>query len=135
MSLIQWNEKFNVGVRTLDGQHQQLIGIINELHQAMSEGKAKEVQAGLLRRLTQYAAEHLKTEEKMLSSNGYADFVQHKAQHDNYISKVREMEQQVAAGKMSLGVALLPFLKEWWTGHILKTDQEYVAFFKQKGVS
>jgi hemerythrin len=135
MSLIQWNEKFNVGVRTLDGQHQQLIKIINELHEAMSKGHAKEVQAGLLQRLGQYAAEHLNTEERMLSSNGYPNFVQHKAQHDNYIAKVREFEQQVAAGKSSLGVTLLPFLKDWWTGHIMKTDQQYAAFFKQKGVS
>jgi len=135
MPLIQWNDKFNVGVRTLDGQHRQLIDIINELHEAMSKGQAKEVQASLLQRLGQYAAEHLNTEERMLNSNGYPDFVQHKAQHDNYIAKVRELEKQVGAGKLSLSVTLLPFLKDWWTGHIMKTDQQYAPFFKQKGVS
>jgi len=135
MPLIQWNDKFNVGVRTLDGQHRQLINIINELHEAMSKGQAKEVQASLLQRLGQYAAEHLNTEERMLNSNGYPDFVQHKAQHDNYIAKVRELEKQVGAGKLSLSVTLLPFLKDWWTGHIMKTDQQYAPFFKQKGVS
>jgi hemerythrin len=135
MSLIQWNDKFNVGVRTLDGQHRKLIEIINELHEAMCQGHAKEVQAGLVQRLGQYAAEHLNTEEKMLRSNGYPDFAQHKAQHDTYILKMREFEQNVAAGKMTLAVTLLPFLKEWWTGHIMKTDQQYAGFFKQKGVS
>jgi hemerythrin-like metal-binding protein len=134
MPLIQWNDKYNVGVRTLDGQHRQLIDIINDLHEAMFKGQAKEVQAGLLQRLGQYAAEHLNTEERMLSSNGYPDFVQHKAQHDNYIAKVRELEKQVGTGKLSLGVTLLPFLKDWWTGHIMKTDQQYAPFFKQKGV-
>ena len=135
MSLIQWDSKFNVGVRTLDGQHQQLINIINELHEAMCKGHAKEVQTALLQRLSRYAAEHLNTEEKMLSSNGYPNFAQHKAQHDNYISKMREFEQKVGTGHVSLAITLLPFLKDWWTGHILKTDQQYTVFFKQKGVS
>lgn len=83
MPLIQWNDKYNVGVRTLDGQHRQLIDIINDLHEAMSKGHAKEVQTGLVQRLGQYAAEHLNTEEKMLKASGYPDFLQHKAQHDN----------------------------------------------------
>jgi len=68
----------------------------------------------------------------MLKSSGYPDFVQHKAQHDSYIAKMREFEQK---GGMTLAVTLLPFLKEWWTGHILTTDQQYSAFFKQKGIA
>lgn len=48
---------------------------------------------------------------------------------------MREFEQKLTTGKLTIAMTLLPFLKDWWTGHILKTDQLYTAFFKQKGVS
>lgn len=103
MPLIQWSDKYNVGVATLDGQHRKLINMINELHEAMSQGHAKELQAGLLQRVGQYAAEHLNTEEKMLKASGYPGFAQHKAQHDNYIAKMHEFEKKLGAGGVSPG--------------------------------
>lgn len=70
----------------------------------------------------------------MLISHGYPDLAQHKAQHDNYVSRMHEFDKKVGTGGVSLAITLLPFLKEWWTSHILKTDRQYAAFFKQKGV-
>ena len=38
------------------------------------------------------------------------------------------------AGKRDLAPALLKFLQEQWREHILKSDQEYGKFLKEKGV-
>ena len=135
MPLIQWNDRYSVGVSTLDSQHRQLIGILNELHEAMSSARGKEVQSGIVQRLGTYAATHLETEEKILKTQSYPGFTQHKAQHDAYIAKMREFQEQLRKGEGGVPVALMTFLKDWWTRHILTNDKEYSGFLKARGVA
>ena len=66
MPLIDWNDRYSVGVRSLDAQHRQLIDILNQLHQAMSTANSQQVLPALMRQLSQYATAHLQAEERML---------------------------------------------------------------------
>ena len=42
MSLIQWSDEYSVMVREMDDQHKTLVGMINDLHEAMKSGKGKD---------------------------------------------------------------------------------------------
>jgi hemerythrin len=42
MALIQWNDSLSVNVVEIDKQHQKLVRMINELNDAMRQGKGKE---------------------------------------------------------------------------------------------
>lgn len=39
MPLIQWNESLSVGVVEIDRQHRKLVELINDLNNAMRQGK------------------------------------------------------------------------------------------------
>ena len=39
MAFYEWQDSFSVGNKTMDEQHKKMIGILNQLHDAMSEGK------------------------------------------------------------------------------------------------
>jgi hemerythrin len=41
MSIIQWDESFSVNVAEIDKQHQRLLEMINELYDAMRQGRGK----------------------------------------------------------------------------------------------
>ncbi|HON01092.1 MAG TPA: hemerythrin domain-containing protein, partial [Acidobacteriota bacterium] len=58
MPLIQWENRFSVGIRKLDQQHKGLVGMINELHDAMKAGKGQEVISEIVQRLAAYARNH-----------------------------------------------------------------------------
>ena len=134
MPLIQWNAGYSVGVASLDGQHQQLIGILNELHEAMAAAKADSVLTEIVTRLGSYARMHLDTEERLLKTNSYPEFAQHKAQHDAYVSKVQAFQSELGSRRVAVTVELLQFLKKWWMDHILGTDRRYTEFLNQRGV-
>ena len=134
MPLLEWRDEHSVGVWTLDAQHKQLIGFINELQLAIVSGRAKQVVEEMLQKLTVYAKTHIETEERMLRTHGYPDFVQHKAQHDAYTVKMQKFQQQHAAGQ-TISIELLKFLKEWWSHHILKIDRQYTDFLTSRNAS
>lgn len=39
MSLLAWNENMMIGIESIDNQHQRWIGLINDLHEAMQQGR------------------------------------------------------------------------------------------------
>ena len=90
------DDRYSVGVRSLDAQHRQLIDVLNQLHQAMSTANSQQVLPALMRQLGQYATAHLQAEEQMLRAQGYPGFTQHKAQHDSYIAKVKDFQEQLS---------------------------------------
>lgn len=46
MALMTWSSAFSVKIKQFDDQHIKLVNMVNELHDAMKEGKGNEV-AGL----------------------------------------------------------------------------------------
>jgi hemerythrin len=59
--------------------------------------------------------------------------VPHKAQHDAYISKMKDLQKQATTGECGVPIAFMSFLQDWWTKHILSSDKEYSSFLKSKG--
>ena len=42
MSLILWKDEFSVGVDEVDHEHRELVALINQLHDDMSEGAGRD---------------------------------------------------------------------------------------------
>jgi hemerythrin len=125
MALIDWTEKLSVGVREFDSQHKKLIALINELHEAMRVGKGKDVLERTITELVSYTRIHFSAEERYLLAKNYADYANHKAQHDQLTQKVIDFQDQHKSGKVALSLPMMNFLKEWLTQHILNTDKKY----------
>lgn len=134
MALINWSDSLAVKIAGIDQQHQQLIGIINDLNDAMKAGKGKEVLAGIVDRMITYTVTHFKLEEQYFDQYKYPDAAAHKRQHAQFIDKARELRDGVRDGNLSLSVEAMRFLGDWWTGHINGTDMKYAAFFAERGV-
>ena len=42
MVLFEWDDTYSVNVGEIDEQHQKLVGMLNDLHEAMEQGKDKD---------------------------------------------------------------------------------------------
>lgn len=134
MALMSWSDKLSVNIREIDEQHKRLVGMVNELHDAMSSGKGKEAMGAILTGLVQYVASHFATEERHMKAHSYPGYLAHKAEHDKLTKKALELQQQFQEGKPVLTVALMGFLKDWLSSHILGTDMKYGPYLNGKGV-
>jgi hemerythrin len=134
MALIKWDDSFSVNLGEIDGQHQKLIEMINDLHDAMKHGRSKDVLYKIINSLIDYAGYHFRTEEKYFDKFGYPDAKSHKEEHLHFTNKVAEFKDGFALGKIGLSMELLDFLTQWLQTHVKIVDKKYIPFFSEKGL-
>ena len=72
MAFLDWDDSLSVNVTEIDDQHKKLIGTLNDLYDAMDDGKGNDVLGKILKELTDYTVYHFQTEEnyfKKFNSN------------------------------------------------------------------
>lgn len=134
MALIDWNADFSVNVAEIDNQHQKLVGMINQLNDAMKQRKGKDVLGAIINNLFAYTATHFETEEKYFTQLHYPDTDNHKELHRNFVKKVSEFKNGHDGGQVALTVEVMRFLKDWLSSHIQGADRKYAPWFNERGL-
>ena len=135
MEPVQWTEKFSVGVKELDQQHQQLIKMLNRLISTRETSDThSETISDILLAMTRYAQGHFKTEENLMKTYGYPGLEKQKQQHRAFRKKTVDLSTATTLGIDAVPEALLAYLFDWLTHHILDEDMKYKPFFAEKGV-
>jgi hemerythrin len=134
MEKLLWTPSLSVGVAAFDEQHKSVILMINRLIDARHAGTKSETVSDLLSKMTVYAQQHLKAEEKMMVDYGYPQMAQHKAEHMDYIKKTANFCIATQIGVDGIPLSLLEYLRSWWEHHILVTDKAYMPFFNGIGI-
>ena len=134
MDLISWKDSLSVGINEIDEQHKKLVGLINKLFEAMSQGKSKEIMQAVLGELSNYVITHFATEEKLMKQLGYEEYDYHKQEHKFFIDKLNEFKIKFSSGNEAISIDLLNFLKDWLLRHIIGTDRKYIPLFKENGI-
>jgi hemerythrin len=135
MPIINWNDKMSVNIGEIDKQHQCLIELVNNLHDSMKAGKGNAVMGPILTDLLNYTQFHFATEEKYFQQYSYPEYLLHKMQHDELTKKTKELNASFQAGKMTISIEVMNFLKDWLSNHILGSDKKYSPYLCSKGLS
>ena len=134
MNLFEWTPAIAVGITTIDDQHKKLISLINDVSDAMKARKAAEVIGSVLQELSDYTVHHFGNEERAFEKYSYPDKEAHMAAHRIYVGKIHELIERNKKGELGISISVLDFLMDWITNHIMKTDMQYVPFFKDKEI-
>ncbi len=123
MSLIEWRKEFETGVTEVDHEHQELIELINELHdQIGADAPRKEVSDFLGEVFTKISA-HFALEETVMRKHDYDEYADHKADHERLLDDLRDIMDDFEAGtgtdyKQALGAAV----RDWFVNHFKTKD-------------
>jgi len=135
MPLLTWDSnRYSVGVKSIDGQHSVLFGLINDLHEAMLKGQAQSQTGPLLRKLADYTQTHFTAEEEIMAGAKYPGLADHKLKHRDLIKQVQEFSSRFEKGEIALTPDLMNFLRDWLTNHIQKVDHAYAPWLNQHSV-
>ena len=134
MILFPWLDKYNLNIETIDNQHKKLVGLLNNLATAMSEGKGNDVLESTLKELIDYSVYHFEEEEKHFSKIDYPQAEEHRKEHKELIEKVEKIQQDFEVGRLGISIELMRFLKDWLINHINDTDKQLGLLLNKAGI-
>ncbi len=134
MALITWSNMFSTTISEQDNQHKKLIDLINQLNDAMQAGKGAAVMGKVLSELVNYTVFHFSYEEKLMALHKYEDTPAHKLEHSKFVQTAGDFKKKFDSGNAVVSAELMTFLRDWLTGHIMKTDKKLGLALGKLGV-
>lgn len=133
MSLFTWQPKFSVHHDLIDEQHRGLFRAAEDLHAAMLRGAGRNVIAATLDSLLDYTQKHFRDEEQLMVKNKYPQYAQHKAEHDKFTQRVRQLKTDLANNQAAITVAVMQFVSDWLKNHIVGNDTKIAQHIASSG--
>ena len=134
MQSFKWEEKYSVGIQSIDDQHKNIFKFLDKLFEALKSGKALQTTMGIITELENYSIMHFHKEEFFFREFNYADSADHINEHKLFIDKIAAIKADAKSGKLASSFELIHFLKGWIDHHILIVDMKYNECFKKNGL-
>lgn len=123
LSVIPWDNKYEMGVTQMDDEHKILLDKINDLITAMNTNDDSYI-SQTFHALKSYTIHHFTEEETYMENIGYPALESHKKVHANLLEAVHKFEVALNEGTLEKG-RLASFLKNWLFTHIMGVDTKY----------
>ncbi len=131
MAIFEWDDSIALGIPAIDEQHKALFDWVNTLNEAVRDGDGSEAVGEVIWKLITYVTEHFCAEERLMISCNYPGLVAHRNEHDQFVSRLREIQVNFIDGH-EMSKKILDFMVDWLVCHIKGTDQGYSRFIHAK---
>lgn len=134
-NMFKWDNKYSLGVETIDVQHQALFKVGEKLAKLVTSKRKSDNFSDIMLAISEllsYTNEHFDSEEKYMRSIHYPKLEEHKIQHKkmiDYISKIDIGSIHLTQHKTL--ESLVDFLSNWIGNHIMETDQQLAEYVRQ----
>jgi hemerythrin len=132
MSYLKWSDKYSLNVEEIDEQHKKLVGLVNDMYDAMQAGKGRDMIGSVIAEFVAYTDYHFKAEEHLLRQNGYPEYNEHKEMHDNLSRKAHGIKEAFDKGNTPSAIEVMLLLTNWLNIHILEEDRKYKPYAERK---
>jgi hemerythrin len=122
MTLITWKDEYSVGVPDVDHEHQKLIALINDLHDAMSGGDSDVTVMDFLGEIYANVSAHFALEEKIMRERKYDQYAEHKADHEVLLDELRDIMDDYEENAYFSDDVFANALEGWFTTHFSTRD-------------
>lgn len=130
--LIEWTDDLSVGSETIDEEHKTLIGVVNQLHEAIEKGSDRRTIGDLLGRLAEFVAIHFAEEEQIMRRVRYPGIDQHIQHHGALLDQLGELFHQFEVGNIDVTPRTTEFLSDWVLIHLKSQDRELGNYLNQR---
>ena len=135
--MLEWHERYEVGVESIDAAHMEIFRVLNRLHKMVHVGgNTQWAGAEAIKYLRTYVVKHFEDEEAYMRSIDFRDYAAHKAIHDGMRDRiVPRLYSRMQHGNYSEDAIhqFLTVCEKWLTRHILGHDRELLKYQQNPG--
>lgn len=128
MAFVEWTPELEVGHPEMDAQHQRLLAIINEYHEALERKAPQSTLIETFAKVADFAAYHFADEEALMAQCGFPQLSRHRRVHQQLVNRVSELMGDLRAERVGAARDIQFFLKLWLTAHIQDIDRQYLPY-------
>jgi len=129
--MIQWSERYEVGIAAIDGQHREMVDIANRLLAGLRAGRDRDELVETLRELVRATEHNIATEERLMQEHGLAP-AHHAEEHRRLLEAIRHFDLRLDPGGLAESAR---FLHEWLIGHIDEDDRPFAEQLRSRGAA
>ncbi|MBR0714949.1 bacteriohemerythrin [Bradyrhizobium liaoningense] len=122
MGLLHWDDRYSVGIAAVDHEHQELIALINRLHEEATAQGSKDAVLGFFGDLFKAISAHFALEERFMRERGYGRLTQHKNDHERLLDEIRDLMEAYEASSSFDDSLLADALDAWFSRHFETHD-------------
>ncbi|MBF0153778.1 MAG: hemerythrin family protein [Magnetococcales bacterium] len=131
-----WDEKYAIGIESIDTHHKNLAQALDDLVIAAITQEEEQVR-GVFDAIARYVDEHFQDEERLMALAHYPDLEAHQLLHAQFRIRFHKIAMDFSAGRVpETVIALQHILYGWLFQHIFHADQDYRPWvLRLEGVS
>ncbi len=122
MSLIEWDEKFSVGVASVDHEHRELIGLVNQTYDRLKRPGGAAAVPDFLGEIYTRISAHFALEENLMRTSRYVHYDEHKADHERLLDEIRDIMDDYEDKARFSEEQFAQRLTQWFTEHFRTHD-------------
>ncbi len=122
------------GVPHLDGQHEQLLRLVHEMHVACEEERPVAELRRLAAVLTLHTRLHFMDEEMFMDGAGYPGLDAHRRRHAEFTEGLLRLQSELWSTRKEQFAQILNYEMKWIHQHLEQEDDELGRWLKESSM-
>lgn len=125
-NILEWNDKYSVGVVSIDEQHRRLFQIINDFNNEINKSGVSKLITfkHTASKVVEYVKYHFSWEEELMQKTDYPGYAKQKTEHNAFIKELLEDAARFDDRNPKSATRFLNFLVGWVQHHIVHLDRD-----------
>ena len=126
MAFLEFKDSYRTGHDSVDHEHEEMIGLINDLHSALKQSDAKEKVEEILGEMHGQISSHFALEEKVMRDQQYEDYAPHCRDHNRLLDEILDIMDRVHTdGSYDYMERLEKEVQDWFEIHFREMDGKF----------
>lgn len=134
MPLLHWGSEFQLGVPSIDDEHQKIFEDINVLYDLMQNNGDQPLPQGQMLDILHLMEHHFIHEEDLFAQTVYPDRFNHTKEHERFRKETEVLLDRAVEGGAEASRNVLNYLVTWLTKHLLDEDRKYASHLMSNGI-
>ncbi len=123
MPRVEWRDDFAVGVASIDHEHREMVGLLNQIFEKLETETDRDTVADFLGEVHARIAAHFALEEQIMRQRKYDQYEDHKTDHERLLDDIRDIMDAHEDGTYAQRKhAFADRLQHWFVEHFKTRD-------------